>query len=127
MSSSRAPSAFKLSRRFAVRPASISGRPADFAPCTRYSPSVTRAVATSSSRNSRPRHAARRRWYARAVVRSLELLRVTAILVGSAFDLLQTEIHTLEAGAQLIQIGNGFAPGRDLLIDLLRPFVIVGG
>src|ERR1019366_9267381 len=107
--SSRAPSSFRLSRRLAERPASTS------------------RLATTVSRNSRPRQAARCPGRSRADARSTDLLRVTAISVGVALDLVQPEIHALQAEPHAHQVDDCLAPRRDALIQLFGALVIVGG
>src|ERR1035437_8244701 len=111
--SSRAPSSFRLSRRLAERPA------------------ATCRLATTVSRNSRPRQAARCPGRSRADARSTDLLRVTAISVGAdlgvALDLVQPEIHALQAEPHAHQVDDCLAPRRDALIQLFGALVIVGG
>src|ERR1019366_10658136 len=56
-----------------------------------------------------------------------DLLRVTAISVRIGLDLVQAEIHALQAGLHARDAGGRLAPRRDPLIQLFGALVVVGG
>src|ERR1035438_8142529 len=114
--SSRPPSSFRLSRRLAERPASTSASPSDLAWWTWYRPVATSRLATTVSRNSRPRQPARCPWRPPAAARSTDLLRVTAISVRAGIDFVQPEIHALQAEPHAHQVDDGLTPRRDALV-----------
>src|ERR1017187_7034936 len=82
INSSRAPSSFRLSRRLAERPA------------------------TTVSRSSRPRQAARCPGRSPEAARSTDPLRVTAISASVALDLVQPEVHALQAEPHAHQVDD---------------------
>src|ERR1035438_8512071 len=125
--SSRPPSSFRLSRRLAASPSSTSASPSDLAWWTRYRPPATSRLATTVSRNSRPRQPARRLSRSPAVARSTDLLCVTAISVRVGLDLLKAVIHALQAEPHAHQVDDRLAPRRDALVQLFGALVVVGG
>src|ERR1017187_8401377 len=127
INSSRAPSSFRLSRRLAERPASTSPSPADLAWWTWNNPAATSRLATTVSANSRPRQAARCPGRSPEAARSTDPLRVTAISASVALDLVQPEVHALQAEPHAHQVDDRLAPRRDPLIQLFGPVIIVGG
>src|ERR1019366_6027981 len=88
---------------------------------------ATSRLATSVSRSSRPRQAARCPGRSRADARSTDLLRMTAISVRIALDLMQPEIHALQAEPHAHQVDDRLAPRRDAPIQLFGALIVVGG